>query len=64
MSIFVLWCYFIYLLSYFYVQQVFKDINTSFNLWVWIQSSDIISLENVIPLLFNVIDLDSIKVNL
>ncbi|CAH8325272.1 unnamed protein product [Eruca vesicaria subsp. sativa] len=42
-------------------KQVCEDINTSLKLWVWIQSSDIIPLENVIPLLFNVIDLVSIK---
>ncbi|CAH8384817.1 unnamed protein product [Eruca vesicaria subsp. sativa] len=42
-------------------KQVFEDINTSLKLWVWIQSSDIIPLENVIPLLLNVIDLVSIK---
>ena len=56
-------CYFLYFLSYFYVQQIFEDINKSLNLWVWIQSSETIPLENVIPLLFNVIDLVSIKVN-
>ncbi|XP_048611351.1 separase-like [Brassica napus] len=41
--------------------QIFEDINKSLNLWVWIQSSETIPLENVIPLLFNVIDLVSIK---
>ncbi|KAG2326377.1 hypothetical protein Bca52824_009105 [Brassica carinata] len=42
-------------------KEVFEDINKSLNLWVGIQSGDIIPLENVIPLLFNVIDLVSIK---
>ncbi|CAN6831412.1 unnamed protein product [Brassica oleracea] len=42
-------------------KQIFEDINKSLNLWVWIQSSETIPLENVIPLLFNVIDLVSIK---
>lgn len=55
-------CYFFYFLSYFYVQEVFEDINKSLNLWVGIQSGDIIPLENVIPLLLSVIDLVSIKV--
>ncbi|KAG2289488.1 hypothetical protein Bca52824_049092 [Brassica carinata] len=42
-------------------KQIFEDINKSLNLCVWIQSGETMPLENVIPLLFNVIDLVSIK---
>ncbi|KFK31931.1 hypothetical protein AALP_AA6G177700 [Arabis alpina] len=46
-------------------KQVFQDLNTSLNLWLRIQtpcdSNDTIPLENMIPLLCNVIDLLSIK---
>lgn len=50
----------------FFLQKVFQDVNKSLNIWLRIKtpsdSKGSISLENMIPLLCNVVDLLSIKV--
>lgn len=49
------------------MQKVFQDISTSLNLWLKIlsldDSGDSLPTENIIPLLYNMIDLMSVKVS-
>lgn len=50
-----------------FVQKVIQDISTSLNLWLRIpsldDSGDRLPTENIIPLLYNMIDLMSVKVS-